>query len=66
MHLDDVRISVSLATVELQSAGSGTRLIFTEQGVYLDGYDDAGMREHGTRELLDALGMEMARQSAPA
>ena len=40
MHLDDTRISVSLATVELKPAGKGTRLIFTEQGAFLDGYDD--------------------------
>lgn len=59
MHLDDTRISVSLATVELRPDGQGTRLIFTEQGAYLDGYDDAGEREHGTRELLDALGRSL-------
>ncbi len=59
MHLDDARISVSLATVELEPAGAGTRLIFTEQGVFLDGYDDAGSREHGTRELLDKLGASL-------
>ena len=62
MHLDDTRISVSLATVELKPEGRGTRLIFTEQGAFLDGYDDAGQREQGTRELLDALGAELERQ----
>jgi uncharacterized protein YndB with AHSA1/START domain len=66
MHLDDVRISVSLATVELKPAGAGTRLIFTEQGAFLDGYDDAGQREQGTAELLDALGESLRRQSANA
>ena len=45
MHLDQMRISVSLATVELKPAGAGTRLIFTEQAVFLDGYDDVGTRE---------------------
>jgi hypothetical protein len=58
------RISVSVATVELEPQGSGTRLIFTEQGAFLDGFDDPAMREHGTRELLDALGAELRR--APA
>jgi uncharacterized protein YndB with AHSA1/START domain len=48
MHLDDKRISVSLATIELKPAGAGTRLIYTEQGAFLDGYDDAA--------LLDKLG----------
>lgn len=57
--LDDRRISVSLATIELRPEGQGTRLLFTEQGVYLDGYEDAGAREHGTRELLDALGRSL-------
>ena len=56
MHLDDRKISVSLATLELKPAGSGTRLVMTEQGAFLDGYDDAGSREHGSNFLLDALG----------
>lgn len=59
MHLDDIRISVSLATIELKPEGAGTRLTFTEQGAFLDGYDDAGSRERGTRELLDALGASL-------
>ena len=64
MHLDDKRISVSLATVELKPAGGGTRLVFTEQGAFLDGFDDPGQREKGTLDLLDALGAELERQSA--
>jgi uncharacterized protein YndB with AHSA1/START domain len=59
MHLDERRISVSLATMQLDRQGSGTRLTFTEQGAFLDGYDDIGSREHGTRLLLDALGAEL-------
>jgi uncharacterized protein YndB with AHSA1/START domain len=55
MHLDDKRISVSLATIEFKPVGGGTRLIYTEQGVFLDGYDDPAAREHGTRALLDNL-----------
>jgi uncharacterized protein YndB with AHSA1/START domain len=66
MHLDDKRISVSLATVELEPAGAGTRLIYTEQGAFLDGYDDAGSREHGTRGLLDKLAAALQRESASA
>jgi uncharacterized protein YndB with AHSA1/START domain len=66
MHLDDKRISVSLATVELEPAGTGTRLTYTEQGAFLDGYDDAGSREHGTRGLLDQLGAALAREAASA
>jgi uncharacterized protein YndB with AHSA1/START domain len=59
MHLDDKKISVSLATMELQADGSRTRLMVTEQGAFLDGYDDAGSREHGTGFLLDALGASL-------
>jgi uncharacterized protein YndB with AHSA1/START domain len=59
MRIDDRRISVSLATIELKPEGSGTRLTFTEQGAFLDGYDDPGDRERGTRLLLDALGKSL-------
>src|SRR6202020_3189111 len=55
MRLDDRKISVSLATLELIPAGTGARLVMTEQGAVLDGYDDAGSREHGSNFLLDAL-----------
>ena len=56
MQVDDKRISVSLATVELATAGSGTRLTFTEQAAFLDGFDGAAGREQGTGMLLDQLG----------
>jgi uncharacterized protein YndB with AHSA1/START domain len=59
MHLDARKISVSLATLELAPAGAGTRLKLTEQGAFLDGYDDAGSREHGTGLLLDRLGASL-------
>jgi uncharacterized protein YndB with AHSA1/START domain len=50
------RISVSLATVELEAAGQSTRLTLTEHGVYLDGHDTPAEREHGTNVMIDALG----------
>ncbi|MGE5088227.1 MAG: SRPBCC family protein [Candidatus Levyibacteriota bacterium] len=56
MYVDDAKISVSLTTVEITPEGRGTRLRFTEQAVFLDGYDDAGSRERGTGALLDNLG----------
>jgi uncharacterized protein YndB with AHSA1/START domain len=55
MLMDKQRISVSLATMEFKANGSGTKFILTEQGVFLDGYDDAGERERGTLELLGQL-----------
>jgi uncharacterized protein YndB with AHSA1/START domain len=55
MYRDDARISVSVATVEFEAAGTGTKLTMTEQGVFLDGLDTPAEREYGTRELLDTL-----------
>ena len=55
LFLDDRKISVSLATMQLKDAGGRTTLKVTEQGAFLDGYDDAGSRERGTGHLLDAL-----------
>src|SRR5258708_34599529 len=61
MHLDERRISLSLETVEFMPEGAGTRMIFTEQDAFLDGYDNAGQREQGTRDLLDNLGAALRR-----
>lgn len=55
MFTDERKISVSLATIEFEPSGKGTKLILTEQGAFLDGYDDAGSRERGTRGLPDNL-----------
>lgn len=59
MFMDDKKISVSLATMQLIDRGSKTTLKITEQGAFLDGYDDAGSREHGTGFLLDQLGASL-------
>ncbi len=59
MHLDERRISVSLATVELEPVEAGVRLVVTEQGAFLDGFEDAGSREHGAGLLLDRLGASL-------
>ena len=62
MYLDDKRISVSVATIELLKAdGKRTRLKLTEQGAYLDGFDNGSLREQGTRELFDELGAYLER-----
>lgn len=55
MHLDDRKISVSQACIELRPENGGTKLVLTEYGDFLDGYDDAGSREYGTNFLMDAL-----------
>lgn len=59
MHLDGRKISVSQATIEIMPEGAGTRLVLTEYGDFLDGYDDAGSREHGTNLLMDKLGKSL-------
>jgi uncharacterized protein YndB with AHSA1/START domain len=59
MHLDERKISVSLATLEFRQDGAGTQLVMSEQGAFLDGYDDAGSRERGTNFLLDAVGASL-------
>jgi uncharacterized protein YndB with AHSA1/START domain len=56
--------TVSLTTVEFTPTGEGTRLVLTEAGAYLDGWEQAAWREQGTSDWLDALGKELA--SAPA
>lgn len=58
MRLGDARISVSLATVELKPEETGTRMVYTEQAVFVDGgdgLDAAKARERGSRALLDSL-----------
>lgn len=64
MHLDRTRISVSLLTLEFRAEGPGTRLVFTEQGAFLDGYDDVAGREEGSRIGLENLAAELERSRA--
>jgi uncharacterized protein YndB with AHSA1/START domain len=55
MFADEDRLSVSVATVQFNSQGATTKLILTEQGVFLDGHDTVAQREEGTRGLLESL-----------
>lgn len=64
MHRDEDRISVSVATVEIEALGAGTRLTLTEQGVFLDGLDTPAEREHGTNVLMDTLGTHLLSSGA--
>jgi uncharacterized protein YndB with AHSA1/START domain len=61
MRMDDIQTSVSLATIEFAARKAGTQLSITEQGVFLDGHDDARGREHGTNILLDQLERALQR-----
>ena len=55
MALDGKPISVSLATIEFHADGGGTKLVITEQGMFIDGYQDNGSREQGTTFLIDKI-----------
>ena len=64
MRLDQRLISVSLVTITVTPTAKGTKLSFTEQGVFLDGYDDIAGREEGTRIGLDNLQVALQREAA--
>ena len=66
MHLNDQRISVSVATIEFKPKGKGTHMVVTEMGAYLDGLDTIKQREEGTAWLMDQLGEYLQKQSADA
>ena len=62
MRLDGRKISVSLATFEFKRSGDGAKLVMTEQGAFLDGYDDNDSRQRGSRDILDKLGVYLEGQ----
>ena len=64
LYIDDRKISVSLATLEITQAPGGTTLTITEQGAFLDGYDDAGSRKHGTGLQMDRIGESLGGGAA--
>ena len=61
MAMNEKRISASLATIELESEGKETKLVFTEQAAFFEGADGARMREQGWKELLNQLAKELER-----
>ena len=61
--IGEVRMSVTLVTVELEADGDGTRLTLTEHGAFFDGLEDPDARRDGTGSLVDALGREVERGS---
>lgn len=63
MDCGDRRMSSSQNTVEFIKDGQGTKLVFTEQGVYFDDPEAARGREQGTTEVLEKLGEELNRNS---
>jgi uncharacterized protein YndB with AHSA1/START domain len=55
MFVNGEKFSVSLATIEIENAGSKTVLKVTEQGAHFDGLKGGKAREHGTNYLMDEL-----------
>ena len=53
------RFSVSLATLELDPSGSGTRLRYTEQAAFFDDPNGPRLRREGCAELLEKLATEL-------
>lgn len=64
MYSDKRRVSVSLATLEFDALGAGTRLRYREQALILDSDEDAGKREKRTSVLFDQ--MEASLRVKPA
>lgn len=55
MTVDGAPISGSLLSMEFVPEGSGTKIVLTEQGAYLDGKDAPIHREEGSRQLFESL-----------
>ena len=60
MTMNGDRISVSLATIEIEPEGEGTKMTEVEHGAFLDGLDTGHQRQEGTEALMDALGASLA------
>jgi uncharacterized protein YndB with AHSA1/START domain len=63
MYAGNDRMSVSVATVDIVPDRTGTRLTYTEQGVFLDSLDKPEQREEGTAWMLDNLGKYLESQT---
>ncbi len=62
MSVDGRRTSVSVAAVELTATSTGTHLVYTEHGAYLDGLDSPESRRTGTGSQLDNLAAVLTEQ----
>ena len=60
MSLNGKPISITLLTFEFLASGSGTDLVLTNQGTFVDWPDGAKMIEQGWRGLFESLGKELA------
>ena len=53
--------SSSMSTIEFKPQGAGTKLIYTEQGLYIGDPGQVDGRKFGSRGLLESLAKELAR-----
>ena len=60
MSLDGKPIQVMLATIEFLASDTGTELIFTHQGAFIEWPGGPGMLEAGWRALFDRLAGDLA------
>jgi len=63
LSADNRPTTVSLTMVQFHAVGTGTQLMLTEQGAFLDRHEQPQWREQGTSTWLDALTTEL---QAPA
>ena len=61
MSLNGKPININLLTFEFLPSGTGTNLLLTNQGTFVDWPDGAKMIEQGWRGLLDRFGSELNR-----
>lgn len=59
--LDGTRLTVSLGTTEFKAEGQGTRLVYTEQIMFLDAPEHLEDRRKGTEALFDNLVASLAK-----
>ncbi|HZW27325.1 MAG TPA: SRPBCC domain-containing protein [Trueperaceae bacterium] len=64
MSNDGVPFSVSLVTVTFEPDGDGTLVTHHESATFFEGADGVGMRERGTRSLLESLAKELGEEAA--
>lgn len=59
MTTGEKRLFAGLLTVEFFPAGTGCRMVLTEQGVFLDGHDRPENHQAGWSQMLEQLGEEL-------
>jgi uncharacterized protein YndB with AHSA1/START domain len=63
LFVGDQLATVSLTTIQFRPVADGTQLVLTEQGTFLDGYEDPDWREEGTSKQLAALAAELTERA---